>query len=233
MIKLDCLLLLYAMFTAAEFSLLCSMTMPREQLACPYLLTKVFTHYEIDLSSEASFDKESFGSATINRTFLPRNDFNKIANGEPEEEEDARLKKHHHRQIPGGKRKKIDIEEKEAENISSGSEGEPSGRVKMPKKKINKLKKEHIGLKDSFNKFKRSVKEDLSEIKWNLRRLFKKLGRKYTKKVSSLSISEDISSTKGSNDGSDVGSDKAQENTLGKSKRPFIHSSAKKAFIVL
>ena len=72
----------------------------------------------------ASFGKESFGYATINMMFLSRNDFNKIANGETEEEEDARLKKHHHRQIPGGKRKKIDIEEKEAVNVSSSSEGE-------------------------------------------------------------------------------------------------------------
>ena len=49
-------------------------------------------------------------------------------------EEDARLKKHHHGQIPGGKRKKIDIEEKEAENVSLGSKGGHSGRAKMPKK---------------------------------------------------------------------------------------------------
>jgi len=47
----------------------------------------------------ASFGKESFGSATINLMFLSRNDFNKIANGETEEEEDARLKKHRHGQI--------------------------------------------------------------------------------------------------------------------------------------
>ena len=83
MIKLDCLLLLYARITTTEFNLanflLHAMIMAREQLAFPCLLTKVFMHYEIDLTSETpSFGKESFGSATVNRMFLPRNDFNKL-----------------------------------------------------------------------------------------------------------------------------------------------------------
>ena len=127
MIKLDCMLLLYAMFTATEFNLanflLHYMIMPCEQLAFPCLLTKIFMHYEINLTAEtSSVGMESFGSSTINRMFLPRNDFNKIANEETEEEKDARLKKHHHGQIARGKKKKIDIEEKEAKNVSSGSQ---------------------------------------------------------------------------------------------------------------
>ena len=51
---------------------------------------------------------------------------------------------------------------------------------------------------------------------------------KYTKKVSSPSTSEETSSTKDSDDGSDIGSDKAQEDTLGKGKKSFTRSSAKK-----
>jgi len=57
--------------------------MPHEQLEFPCLLTKVFTHFGIELGTETpSLGKESFGSASINRTFLPRNDFNEIMNGE-------------------------------------------------------------------------------------------------------------------------------------------------------
>jgi len=42
----------------------------------------MFMHFETDLTSETpSFGKEGFGSATINRMFLLRNEFNKIANG--------------------------------------------------------------------------------------------------------------------------------------------------------
>ena len=83
------------MFTATEFKLpnfiLHSMIMPCEQLAFPCLLTKVHV-FEIDLTPKTpSFGKESFGFATINRMFLLRNDFNKIENGETEEEEVARL----------------------------------------------------------------------------------------------------------------------------------------------
>ena len=88
-------------------------------------------------------------------------------------------------------------------------------------------------MKDSFNTFKGSVKKDLSKIKWNLKNFFKKLGHQYTKKVSLPSTSEDTSFTKGSDNGSDVRSDKAQEDTLGKGKRRFTCSSAKKTFTVL
>ena len=58
--------------------------------------------------------------------FLPKNDFNKIMNGEAIAEEEARLKKTHHGKIPGGKRKKIDTKEEEVVPVSSGSEEETS-----------------------------------------------------------------------------------------------------------
>ena len=75
-IKIDCLLFLYAMLTLTNFNLLhfilSSMIMPYEQLSFPCLLTNVFTHYGIELGSEtSSLGKESFGPAFINRMFLP------------------------------------------------------------------------------------------------------------------------------------------------------------------
>ena len=56
--------------------------------------------------------KESFVSAFINRIFLPRNDFNKIMNGETKAEEEARLKKTHHEKISIGKERKLILRKK-------------------------------------------------------------------------------------------------------------------------
>ena len=84
---MDCLLFLCAMLTLTNFDLphfiLSFKIMPREQLGFFCLLTKVFTHFGIELGTETpSMGKESFGSSSINRIFLLRNDFNKIMNGE-------------------------------------------------------------------------------------------------------------------------------------------------------
>ena len=99
------------------------MIKPREQLRLPCLLTKVFTHFGIKLGTEIpSVGKESFGSASINRIFLPRNDFDKIMHGEPKAEEETRLKKTYHGKIPGGKRKKVDNKGEDYVPISFDSE---------------------------------------------------------------------------------------------------------------
>ena len=94
-IKLDCLLLLYAMLILTNFNLshfiLDSMIVPREQLDFPYLIIKVFTYYEIELDTNPSLDKESFGPSTINKMFLPRHNFHETINGQTEAAEDARL----------------------------------------------------------------------------------------------------------------------------------------------
>ena len=75
------------MLTLNNFNLplfiLSSMIMPREQLGFPCLLTKVFTYFGIELETETpSVGKERFRSTSVNRMFLPRNDFDKIVNGE-------------------------------------------------------------------------------------------------------------------------------------------------------
>ena len=118
-IKMDYLLFLYAMLTLTEFNLpnffLNSMIISREQIAFPCLLTEVFTFYSIDLENETpSLGKESFRLATNNRMFLSRHNFNKIMNDESESEEDDSLKSGHHGKVPGGKKKKVNLEEEEA-----------------------------------------------------------------------------------------------------------------------
>ena len=50
-------------------------------------------------------------------------------NGESESEEDARLKSGHHGKLPGGKRKKVDLEEDEAVDITSDFEAESGGKA--------------------------------------------------------------------------------------------------------
>ena len=71
------------------------------------MLTKVFAHFGVELGTETPYvEKESFGSAPINRMFLLKNDIDKIMHGESKAVEEARLKKTHHGKIPGGKRKK-------------------------------------------------------------------------------------------------------------------------------
>ena len=140
------------------------------------------------------------------------------------------MKRNHHGRISGGKRKKVDKKKEEAVEVSSGSKehSENAG-----KNECTKLKKEVIGLKNNFNKFKKAVKEDLSD-KWNLKALFKKLDHKYTKRVSSPSIDEDTSSALDYGDNSDnisdVGTNNAQEDTMGKGKRPLTRFSSKKTF---
>jgi len=67
-------LFLYALFTLTNFNLshfiLSSMIVPCEQLSFPYLLTKVFTHFGIELGTETpSLGKESLESASINSFF--------------------------------------------------------------------------------------------------------------------------------------------------------------------
>jgi len=86
----------------------------------------------------------------------------------------------------------------------------------------------------NFRKLQKSVQSDLSEIKEILRLICEKLGHKYSTKVSFPGASEKISSANDSSkfdDGTFV-APKAQENTLGKGKRPWTRSSAKKTFIV-
>jgi len=133
-IKMGCLLFQYVILILTNFNLphfiLISMIVPCELLSFPCLLTKVFTHYGIELGTETStLGKENFRSTSINRIFLPRNDFNKIMNGETIAEEEARLKKTHHGRIPGGKRKKVNIQEEEVIFVSYGSEVETSEKV--------------------------------------------------------------------------------------------------------
>ena len=86
-------------------------------------------------------------------------------NGGTKAKEDARLKKTHHGRIPRGKGKKLDTKEEEFVHVSS----EKETSEKANKKEYIKLKKKIIRLKDNFNQFKRTVKDDLSEIKWNLK----------------------------------------------------------------
>jgi len=75
-------------------------------------------------------------------------------------------------------------------------------------------------LKDKFNKFNRTIKDDLSEIKWNLKELFKKLGRKYAKRASSPSsdTSSDPNDSNHLDDSSDGGIDFAHGDSTGKGK---------------
>ena len=178
-IKMGCLLFQYVILILTNFNLphfiLISMIVPCELLSFPCLLTKVFTHYGIEIGTEiSSLGKENFESTSINRIFLLRNDFNKIMNGETIVKKEAKVKKTHHEKIPRGKRKKVDKEEDESVEVLSGSEGEPNG--KASKQGYTRLKKEVTSLKESFRKLKKSVKNDLSEIKNNLKWLFKKLG---------------------------------------------------------
>ena len=72
------------------------------------------------------------------------------------------------KKIPGGRRKKADVKEEDIVPISSDSEERISRKVN--KKEYIKLRKKISGLKDKFNRFKRTVQTDLSEIKWNLSR---------------------------------------------------------------
>ena len=120
------------MLTLTNFNLphfiLSFMIMSHKQLSFSYLLIKVFTHYGIGLGTETPH-KESLGFTSINRIFLPRNNFNIIMNGGTKAEEDARLKKTHHGRIPGGKRKKVNIQEEEVIFVSYGSEVETSEKV--------------------------------------------------------------------------------------------------------
>ena len=126
--------------------------------------------------------------------------------------------------------------------VSSGSKGEPSRKAN--KKEYTKLKKEVAGLKESFRKMKESVKDYLSEIKKNLRWLFKQLGHKYsTKHVSSPSSSSDTSFTLNSDDACEDPQDKGKRpidltenigtnvaDPQGKGRRPMTTSSSTKPF---
>jgi len=200
------------------------MIIPREQLGFPCLLTKVFTHFGIEPGNETpSVGKESFGSASINKMFLPKNDIDKIMHGESKAEEEARLKKAHHEKIPSEKRKKADTKGEDTVPISSDSEERTSRKIN--KKEYIKLRKEINGLKDKFNHFRRSVQVDLSEIKWNLQRLLKKMGYKYSKRGSSPN-SETSSDFDQFGDSFDDEDDSAD--ISGKGKRPMTKSSYKK-----
>ena len=140
------------------------MIKPYEQLGFPCLLIKVFTHFGIELGTKiVSMGKESFGSASVNRMFLPINDFDKIMNGESKAEDEARLKKTHFRKLPGGKRKKANIKEEDNIPVSSNSEGKISRKTN--KKKYIKMRKKVSRLKDKFNHFRKSIQADISEIK--------------------------------------------------------------------
>ena len=94
------------------------------------MLTKVFTHFGIELGTETpSVGKESFGSTSINRMFLPRNYIDKIMHDESKVEEEARLKKTHHGKILGGKRKKADNKGEDTVPINSDSEERTSRKT--------------------------------------------------------------------------------------------------------
>ena len=124
----------------------------------------MFIHFEIELGTETpSMVKESFGSASINRMFLPRNNFDEIMNGESKAEEEVRLKKTHHEKIPGRKRKKADIKEEDTVPVSSDSEEKISKTTN--KREYIKLRKEISGLKDKFIHFTKTIQANLSEIK--------------------------------------------------------------------
>ena len=83
-------------------------------------------------------------------------------------------------------------------------------------------------MNDKFNQFRRTVKDDLSKIKWNLKRHFKKLGHKYTERGNSPT--SDISyDSDHLDDSSESGDDSAYEDSLGKWKRLMTRFSSKKA----
>jgi len=92
------------------------------------------------------------------------------------------LKSGHHEKLPGAKRKKVDLEEEEAVDVTSDSKAESGG--KASRQEYTGIMKEVTQLKN-FKKLQKSVQSDLSEIKKNLKLLCEKLGHKYSTKVSS------------------------------------------------
>ena len=97
-VRMEILLLIYAILICIDTELpnliLHFMLKPSEQLAFSCLLTKVFTHFKINLSNETStLGKEGIGSFTINIMFLPRNDLNRSLEGETKEQGETRVKK--------------------------------------------------------------------------------------------------------------------------------------------
>ena len=122
-------------------------------------------------------------------------------NSESESEENARLKSSNYGKLPGGKRKKDDLEGEEAVNVTSYSKAESGG--KASRQQYTGIIKEVTQLKNNFRKLQKSVQCDLSEIKENLRLLCEKLGHKYFKKVSYPGTSEKISSANDSSNSDD------------------------------
>ena len=94
------------------------------------------------------------------------------------------------------------------------------------------MRKDIIGLKQKFNQFKRTVKDDLTEIKWNIKRLFKKLGHKYTERVSSPSSGTSSEDSDHHDNTPDSGDDPIHGNNSGKGKRPMTRSSFKKTSVL-
>ena len=88
------------------------------------------------------------------------------------------------------------------------------------------MRKQISRLKDKFNHFRRTVQADLSEIKWNLNRLLKKLSHKYSERGNSPS-SDTFSYDSDQFDDSSNNRDKS-EDISGKGKRPMTRSSSKK-----
>ena len=136
----------------------------------------------------------------------------------------SQVEKTHHGKIPGEKRKKVDIKEEDTIPFSFDSEKRIS--KKANNKEYIKLRKEISGLKDRFNHFRRTVQADLFEIKWNLNRLFKKLGHKYSESGNSPKF--DTSSY--DSDQFDDNSDDVEnsDDNSGKGKRPKTRSSSKR-----
>jgi len=124
------------------------------------------------------------------------------------------LKKTHHGKIPGGKRKKADTKEEETFPVSSDSKEKISRKAN--KREYTKPRKEMIWLKDKFNHFKRTVKDDLFKIKRNLKKLFKKLGHKYTERGNSPHFDTSSCDSVHLDDSSESGDDSAYEDSLGK-----------------
>ena len=74
------------------------------------------------------WEKKVLGEPPSTGCFLQDN-FNKIMNSESESEENARLKSSNHGKLPGGKRKKDDLEGEEAVDVTSYCKAESGGKV--------------------------------------------------------------------------------------------------------
>ena len=89
------------------------------------------------------------------------------------------------------------------------------------------MRKEISGLKDKFNHLRRFVQADLSEIKWNLNRLLKKLDHKFSERGNSPNSDTSSFDFDQFDDNSDDEHDSVDN--LDKGKRLMTRSSFRKA----